>query len=65
MCNFTLNWYKEILIAVDDSSATATVFAKVLELAQRDAAQLMICHSIDLATFSQVTVNLVDLEIEI
>ncbi|WP_422394248.1 universal stress protein [Nostoc flagelliforme] len=54
-----------MLIAVDDSSATATVFAKVLELAQRDAAQLMICHSIDLATFSQVTVNLVDLEIEI
>ncbi|MBD2731334.1 universal stress protein [Nostoc sp. FACHB-892] len=54
--------FKKILVAVDDSSATATVFAKVLELAQRDAAQLMICHSIELATSSQLTVNLVDLE---
>ena len=56
--------FKKILVAVDDSSATATVFAKALELAQRDAAQLMIGHSIDLASSSQVTVNLVDLEIQ-
>ncbi|MEH2124802.1 universal stress protein [Nostoc sp.] len=56
--------FKKILVAVDDSPATATVFIKALELAQRDAAQLMIGHSIELATSSQLTVNLVDLEIE-
>ncbi len=56
--------FKKILVAVDDSPATATVFAKALELAQKDAVQLMICHSIELATSSQLTVNLVDLEIE-
>ncbi|MDZ8085766.1 MAG: universal stress protein [Nostoc sp. DedQUE12b] len=56
--------FKKILVAVDDSPATATVFIKALELAQRDAAQLMIGHSIELAASSQLTVNLVDLEIE-
>ncbi|QKQ76082.1 universal stress protein [Nostoc sp. TCL240-02] len=56
--------FKKILVAVDNSPATATVFAKALELAQKDAAQLMIGHSIELATSSQLTVNLVDLEIE-
>ncbi|MEH1812797.1 MAG: universal stress protein [Nostoc sp.] len=56
--------FKKILVAVDDSPATATVFVKALELAQRDAAQLMIGHSIELAGSSQLTVNLVDLEIE-
>ena len=56
--------FKKILVAVDDSPATATVFTKALELAQRDAAQLMIGYSIELATSSQLTVNLVDLEIE-
>ncbi|MHC5734132.1 universal stress protein [Nostoc sp.] len=56
--------FKKILVAVDDSPATATVFVKALELAQRDAAQLMIGHSIELAASSQLTVNLVDLEIE-
>ncbi|MEH2106540.1 universal stress protein [Nostoc sp.] len=56
--------FKKILVAVDDSPATATVFVKALELAQRDAAQLMIGHSIELAASSQLTVNLIDLEIE-
>ncbi|WP_375510896.1 universal stress protein [uncultured Nostoc sp.] len=56
--------FKKILVAVDDSPATATVFIKALELAQRDAAQLMIGYSIELAASSQLTVNLVDLEIE-
>ena len=56
--------FKKILVAVDDSPATATVFVKALELAQRDAAQLMIGYSIELAVSSQLTVNLVDLEIE-
>ncbi|MEH2291517.1 universal stress protein [Nostoc sp.] len=56
--------FKKILVAVDDSPATATVFIKALELAQRDAAQLMIGYSIELAVSSQLTVNLVDLEIE-
>ncbi|MEH2332288.1 universal stress protein [Nostoc sp.] len=56
--------FKKILVAVDESPATATVFIKALELAQRDAAQLMIGYSIELAASSQLTVNLVDLEIE-
>ncbi|MEH2149795.1 universal stress protein [Nostoc sp.] len=56
--------FQKILVAVDDSPATATVFVKALELAQRDAAQLMIGHSIELAASSQLTVNLIDLEIE-
>ncbi|MBN3943840.1 universal stress protein [Nostoc sp. NMS9] len=56
--------FKKILVAIDDSPATATVFAKALELAQKDAAQLMIGHSIELPASSQLTVNLVDLEIE-
>lgn len=56
--------FKKILVAVDDSPATATVFVKALELAQRDAAQLMIGYSIELAVSSQLTANLVDLEIE-
>ncbi|AVH72945.1 universal stress protein [Nostoc sp. 'Lobaria pulmonaria (5183) cyanobiont'] len=56
--------FKKILVAVNDSPATATVFIKALELAQRDAAQLMIGYSIELAASSQLTVNLVDLKIE-
>ncbi len=56
--------FKKILVAIDDSPATATVFEKALELAQKDAAQLMIGHSIELPASSQLTVNLVDLEIE-
>ncbi|HYX15633.1 MAG TPA: universal stress protein [Nostoc sp.] len=56
--------FQKILVAVDDSPATTTVFAKALELAQTDAAQLMIGHSIELASSSQVTVNLIKLEIE-
>ncbi|WP_375497714.1 universal stress protein [uncultured Nostoc sp.] len=56
--------FKKILVAVDDSPATAKVFVKALELAQRDAAQLMIGYSIELAASNQLTVNLVDLEIE-
>ncbi|MBW4424666.1 MAG: universal stress protein [Nostoc desertorum CM1-VF14] len=57
--------FKKILVADDDSPATtATVFTKALELAQTDAVQLMICHNVELAVSSQLTVNLVDLEIE-
>ncbi|MEH2254696.1 universal stress protein [Nostoc sp.] len=56
--------FKKIFVAVNDSPATATVFIKALELAQRDAAQLMIGYSIELAASNQLTVNLVDLEIE-
>ncbi len=56
--------FKKILVAIDDSSATATVFTKALELAQRNAAQLMIGHSIEIVSSSQLTVNLIDLKIE-
>ncbi|MGI2907180.1 universal stress protein [Tolypothrix sp. VBCCA 56010] len=56
--------FKKILVAVDDSPATAKVFAKALELAQTDAAHLMINHCIELAASSQVTMNLADLEIQ-
>ena len=56
--------FKKILVAVDDSPATATVFAKALELAQTDAAHLMINHSIEIAAYSQLTMNLADLEIQ-
>ncbi|WP_138506466.1 universal stress protein [Nostoc sp. PA-18-2419] len=56
--------FKKILVAVNDSPATAKVFAKALELAQTDAAELMIGHSIELASSSQVTVNLIELEMQ-
>ncbi|MBX9257046.1 universal stress protein [Desmonostoc muscorum CCALA 125] len=56
--------FKKILVAIDDSPATATVFTKALELAQKDAAQLMISHTIELAVSSQATMNLVELKIE-
>ncbi|WP_193197921.1 universal stress protein [Nostoc sp. MG11] len=54
--------FKKILVALDDSPATATVFAKALELAQKDAAHLMIGHSINLTASSQATLNLAELE---
>lgn len=54
--------FERILVAIDGSPISAKVFEQAIELARKDAGQLLIFHGVELSSPSHVTMSSVVLE---